>query len=279
MAFNPGLYVTATPIGNMKDITLRAIEVMQNANLILCEDTRITARLCQAYEISTRLRAYHDHNGAGMRPYILERLQNGERIVLISDAGTPLISDPGYKLVRAVRDAGLPVFTVPGASALTAALAIAGAPTDRFLFAGFLPPKSAARQAALAGLAGIQATLLFYETGPRLAASLRDMARVLGDRLGAVARELTKLHEEVREASLASLADHYEDHGAPKGEIVVIVHPPIEEPASDAYLADLLSKLLADNSLKDAASIASEQTGAPRKKLYNLALRLKQRPE
>ena len=236
MSLEPGLYVAATPIGNLKDITLRVIEALREADLILCEDTRVTGKLLSAHSIKTPMKAYHDHNAARVRPEVLERLENGERICLVSDAGTPLISDPGYKLVREVRDAGLPVFTLPGPSAMVAALSIAGAPTDRFLFAGFLPVKSGARKSELEGLKAVPATLVFYETGPRLAACLGDMAEVLGPRTVAVARELTKLHEEVREGLPGDLAAVYMEERAPKGEIVVVVHPPAaDEPgAADA---------------------------------------------
>jgi 16S rRNA (cytidine1402-2'-O)-methyltransferase len=271
-----GLYVTATPIGNLKDMTLRAIETLQAADLILCEDTRVTAKLCRAYDIKAPLKAYHDHNAEAVRPLVLEKLQGGEVICLVSDAGTPLISDPGYKLVRAVRDEGLPVFTLPGASAAAAALAIAGAPTDRFFFAGFLPNKSGARQKALQGLQGVPGTLVFYESGPRLAAMLADIATVLGDRAVAVARELTKMHEEVREGAAAELAAAYETAGPPKGEIVVLVHPATQQALSPEEIKDMLAALLNDHRVKEAASIAAEQTGLPRKTLYELALEIKQ---
>lgn len=271
MTREPGLYVAATPIGNLKDITLRVIEMLGAVDLILCEDTRVTGRLLQAHGIKTPMRAYHDHNAAQMRPEVLEKLQDGAAIAIVSDAGTPLISDPGYKLVRAVRDAGLPVVTLPGPSALTAALSIAGAPTDRFLFAGFLPVKQGARRGALTDLAVIPATLAFYETGPRLARALTDMADVLGERRAAVARELTKIHEEVREGSLADLAAYYAEAGPPKGEIVLIVHPPAEDDAP-ADLDGIVTSLLADHSVKEAASLAAEQTGLPRKQCYEAAL-------
>lgn len=271
----PGLYVAATPIGNLKDITLRTIECLRAADLILCEDTRVTGKLARAYSITTKRLAYHDHNADHVRPQILERLQKHETICIVSDAGTPLISDPGYKLVRAVRDAGLPVFTLPGASALTAALSISGAPTDRFLFAGFLPAKAGARQKELARLSAIPATLVFYESGPRLSATLADMATIFGDRQAAVARELTKLYEEVREGSLAELANHYIDAGPPRGEIVLLVHPPAEKIWPEKDVTALLSRLLIKYKTKEAARMAADETGLPRKALYAIALDLK----
>lgn len=270
----PGLYVTATPIGNLKDITLRAIETMRAADLILCEDKRVTARLCQAHGIETPLMAYHDHNGAQMRPVILDHLGAGKVLCLVSDAGTPLISDPGYKLVQAVREAGHTVFTVPGPSALTAALSIAGVPTDRFLFAGFLPPKAAARAAILEELAPIRVSLVFYETGPRLAASLEQMAVILGPRKGVVARELTKLHEEVVAAPLAVLAKNYRDK-PPKGELAILVEPPEDAIVDEAEAKAILTRLLTTESLRDAARLAAAETGLPKKQLYDWALGMK----
>ncbi|WP_395072803.1 16S rRNA (cytidine(1402)-2'-O)-methyltransferase, partial [Hyphococcus sp.] len=228
----PGLYVTATPIGNLADMTYRAVDIMKNADLILCEDTRQTAKLCSAYQISTPRAPYHDHNAARARPGIIKKLQEGAVICLVSDAGTPLISDPGYKLVREARDAGVSVYPVPGASAAIAALSAAGAPSDQFFFAGFLPSKSGARDKMLAGLARIDATLIFYETAPRLADVLAAMAGALGDRRAVVAREITKLHEEFREGALGGLCEHYSTAPA-KGEIVIVVFPP-EEAAPEA---------------------------------------------
>ncbi|GGD15338.1 16S rRNA (cytidine(1402)-2'-O)-methyltransferase [Aquisalinus flavus] len=275
MSLEPGLYVAATPIGNLKDITLRVIETLRAADLILCEDTRVTGKLLSAHGIKTPMKAYHDHNAARVRPEVLERLERGERLCLVSDAGTPLISDPGYKLVRAVRDAGLSVFTLPGPSAMVAALSIAGAPTDRFLFAGFLPVRSGARRTELEGLKPVPATLVFYESGPRLAACLADMAEVLGPRKVAVARELTKIHEEVREGLPAELSAVYMAEGAPKGEIVVIVHPPAEDAPDAADAEAIIAQLLEDHSIKEAATIAAEQTGLPRKQMYDIALTIR----
>ncbi|MEE9328549.1 MAG: 16S rRNA (cytidine(1402)-2'-O)-methyltransferase [Parvularculaceae bacterium] len=271
----PGLYVTATPIGNLKDITYRAVQTLQQVDLILCEDSRISSRLCRAYDIRPQLKAYHDHNGDAMRPEVLRLLGEGKAIALISDAGTPLISDPGYKLVRAVRDAGFEIFTVPGPSALTAALSIAGAPTDKFLFGGFLPAKQQARVTELERHRHQTATLVFYDTGPRLAASLAAIAEIWPGRQVAVARELSKMHEEVKEGSAETLAATYHENGPPKGEIVIVLHP-VSKPewTHDAARA-LLYDLLAHLSVKDAATEAAKQTGLPRKDLYTMALSLR----
>ena len=224
----PGLHVVSTPIGNLGDITLRALEVLAGADLIACEDTRVTRKLLDRYGIATSLTPYHDHNAAEARPRLLARLAEGAAIALVSDAGTPLVSDPGYKLVRAVREAGHAVTVVPGASAALAALAVAGLPTDRFFFEGFLPAKSGQRRARIAELARIPATLILYETGPRLAAALADLAQGLGPREAAVCRELTKLHEEVRRGALAALAQDYATADEPRGEIVLVIAPPTE---------------------------------------------------
>ncbi len=272
-----GLYVVATPIGNLRDITLRALDILATASRVYAEDTRVAMKLMDAYGLKPRLGAYHEHNAEAMRETILEALERGESVALISDAGTPLISDPGYKLARAVIEGGHRVFPIPGASALLAGLVISGLPTDRFMFAGFLPPKQGARRAALSEVADAEATLIFYETGPRLADSLADMAEVLGARPAAVTRELTKMFEEARRGSLAELAAHYAEAGAPKGEIVVIVGPPeakgeVSEAALDAFLLKALPR-----GVKDAASEAARDLGVPRKRAYARALELKDR--
>src|SRR5690606_18997890 len=198
MRLAPGLYVTATPIGNLADVTLRALSVLMSADLVLCEDTRVTRRLLDRFGLRPQLLAYHEHNAASVRPRVLERLGAGESVALVSDAGTPLVSDPGYKLVQAAIEAGHQVFPIPGASAVLAALVAAGLPTDRFFFEGFLPPKAGQRKARIAALAEIPATLVLYESGPRLAASLADLAAGFGARNAAVCRELTKKFEEIR---------------------------------------------------------------------------------
>ena len=274
-----GLHIVATPIGNAADITLRALEVLRRVDLIACEDTRVTGNLMARYEIGTRRLAYNDHNAERVRPLLLERLRRGERIALVSDAGMPLVSDPGYKLVRAAIAEGLPVTTVPGASAPLAALALSGLPSDRFLFAGFLPSRSTARRHELAELATVPATLIFFESARRLGESLADMAAVLGDRPAAVAREMTKRFGEVRRDSLAALATHYAAAGPPKGEVVIVVGPPASAPFRDdaqaaVTLDDMLRDALAGASLRDAAAAVAIASGLPRRAVYARALAL-----
>jgi 16S rRNA (cytidine1402-2'-O)-methyltransferase len=270
-----GLVIVATPIGNAGDITLRALDLLRKADRIACEDTRVTGRLMARYGIATPLLAYHEHNAARMRPLLLERLRRGETIALVSDAGTPLVSDPGYKLVRAAVEAGIPVTTLPGASATLAALVLSGLPTDRFFFVGFLPPRTAARRSELAALAAIPATLVFFESGGRLAETLADMAVELGARDVAVARELTKLYEEVRRGTATELAAHYAAAERPKGEIVVVVGPPAAaEKASDATIDDALRTALAQASLRDAVASVAAALAAPRRRVYARALTL-----
>ncbi|WP_425450170.1 16S rRNA (cytidine(1402)-2'-O)-methyltransferase [Virgifigura deserti] len=275
-----GLILVATPIGNLADITLRALDTLRRADVIACEDTRVTARLLARYGIETSLLAYHDHNAARRRPVLLDRLRRGETVALVSDAGTPLVSDPGFKLVRAARDAGINVTAAPGPSAPLTALVISGLPSDRFLFAGFLPPRGAARRTALGTLATVPASLLFFESAGRLAATLADMATVLGPREAAVARELTKLFEEVRRAPLPELAAHYAAAGPPKGEIVIVVAPPEEAAATEADLDAALERALAEMSLRDAAAAVATATGRPRREVYARALALaRDKPE
>ena len=272
----PGLHVVATPIGNLGDITLRALQALAGANLIACEDTRVTRKLLDRYAIKTPLVPYHEHNAAQARPVLLRRLAEGASIALVSDAGTPLISDPGYKLVRAAAEAGHAVTTLPGASALLAALTVAGMPTDQFLFAGFLPPKEAARRARIAELARIPATLVLYETGPRLGAALADLAAGLGaERGAAVCRELTKLHEEIRRTDLASLARAYDEGAETRGEFVVVVGPPAAASLIEAQDVDaLLRRALATESLKNAVEAVAAATGHKRRLVYQRALAL-----
>jgi 16S rRNA (cytidine1402-2'-O)-methyltransferase len=270
----PGLHVVATPIGNLGDVTLRALSTLAAADLVLCEDTRITRRLFERYGIKTPLLAYHDHNAAAVRPKVLARLDEGAKIALVSDAGTPLVSDPGYKLVEAALDAGHRVFPIPGASAALAALVAAGLPTDRFFFEGFLPAKGGQRRTRIAELAAIPATLVLYESGPRLAASLADLSAGLGVRHASVCRELTKTFEEVRRGTLAELAAHYEKAGAPKGEIVVVIAPPAVRVISAVDLSAKLSDALARSSVKDAVAEVTEATGVARREVYARALAL-----
>ncbi len=270
----PGLHVVATPIGNLGDITVRALAALAGADLIACEDTRVTRKLLARYAITTPLTPYHDHNAAKARPMLLRRLADGAAIALVSDAGTPLVSDPGYKLVRAAQEAGHLVTALPGPSALLAALTVAGLPTDQFHFAGFLPAKRAARRARIAELARIPATLVLFETGPRIAATLADLAAELGSREAALCRELTKIHEEVRRGDLATLAQS-STAGEVRGEIVLVVAPAprAERPAGDDADA-LLRQALARGSLKDAVGNVADATGLPRRELYQRALAL-----
>jgi 16S rRNA (cytidine1402-2'-O)-methyltransferase len=272
----PGLYVVATPIGNLRDITLRALDILAGVSRVYAEDTRVSRKLMDAYGLKTRLGSYHEHNAETARGEILEALNAGESVALISDAGTPLVSDPGFKLARAAIEAGHRVFPIPGASAPLAALVASGLPSDRFLFAGFAPAKDAARRAAFEALAEIDATLIFFETGPRLAESLAAMAPVFGSRSAAVMRELTKLYEEARRGALDELAAHYAQAGAPKGEIVVVIGPPLAAPeVDDAALDAFLHAALADGSVKEAAAQAHAALAVPRKRAYARALALK----
>jgi 16S rRNA (cytidine1402-2'-O)-methyltransferase len=274
----PGLHLVATPIGNLADVSLRALAVLRGADRICCEDTRVTARLLARYGIETPLEPYHDHNAELVRPAILAALRRGERVALVSDAGTPLVSDPGYKLVRAAIAENLPVTAAPGASAALTALILSGLPPDRFLFAGFLPRQRAARRQALAGWAALDATLIFYEAPPRLAAALADMAEILGPRPAAVARELTKLHEEVRRGSLAELADHYREAGPPRGETVVVVAPPAQAPTPDEDEVERrLRAAVVELGVRDAAAKLAAETGLPRSALYRRALAIREK--
>jgi 16S rRNA (cytidine1402-2'-O)-methyltransferase len=272
----PGLHVVATPIGHLGDVTLRALATLKAADLVLCEDTRVTHKLLDRYGLAPKLHAYHDHNAAAVRPKVLAQLAAGAAIALVSDAGTPLVSDPGYKLVAEALEAGLRVYPVPGASALLAALVAAGLPTDRFFFEGFLPPKSGQRKNRLSEIAAIPATMVFYETGPRLEASLRDLAEVFGARSAAVCRELTKTFEETRRGMLDELAAHYEKAGAPKGEIVIVVAPP--DPDANKISPDeldaRLKQALKRGSLKDAVAEVSDETGMKKREVYARALAL-----
>jgi len=270
-----GLYILATPIGNARDISLRALETLKSCNVIAAEDTRVTSKLLSIHGISKPLIAYNDHNAPQMRPRILARLAQGELVALVSDAGTPLVSDPGYKLVREAIAAGVHIVALPGPSAVLAGLTLSGLPSDRFLFAGFLPSRSGERKSALEELKGIGATLIFFESAQRLAESLAAMAEVLGDRACAMTRELTKLHEEVRRGSLTELAAHYEKAGAPKGEVTLLVGPPLEAAPDIARIDAALKTALAFMPVKAAADLIAGLTGAPRKQIYARALELK----
>jgi len=275
-----GLYLVATPIGNLGDISRRALDVLRRADRIACEDTRVTRKLLSAEGIATPMIAYHDHSGAHDRRRLLDAVAGGQAIALVSDAGTPLVSDPGFKLVREAIAEGLPVTALPGPSAPLVALLLSGLPSDRFFFGGFLPAKTAARRTALQPLAGLDASLIFFEGPQRLAASLADMAAVLGNRAAAVARELTKLHEEVRRGSLGDLAAHYAEAGAPKGEIVIVVGPPAAAEAGAGFDLDAaLRDALAHASLRDAAATVAAASGLPRRQVYARALELAKQAE
>ncbi len=262
----------ATPIGNARDVTLRALDVLEGVDLIAAEDTRVTSKLLAIFAISRPLTAYNDHNGPHERPHLLAKLRQGARIALVSDASTPLVSDPGYKLVREALAEGIAVHALPGASAALTGLALAGLPTDRFLFAGFLPPKSAERRTWLAELKSLRATLIFYDSPQRLAESLADMAAVLGDRPAAVTRELTKLHEEVRRGSLPDLAAAYAAEDQPRGEITLLVGPADEAETDMTAVDAALDKALEFMPVRAAVDLVSELLKAPRKQVYAHAL-------
>lgn len=271
-----GLYLVATPIGNLRDITLRALDVLGAADLVLAEDTRVTGKLLSAYGLKAKLERCDDHASPRAAELAIERLKAGEVVALVSDAGTPLVSDPGFVVARAVIAEGLPVHPIPGASSLLAALCIAGLPADRVLFAGFLPPKSGARRAMLDELRSQRQTLVFFESGPRLADSLTDMAAVLGPRPAAVARELTKLYEECVRGPLDQLATDPRLDG-PKGEIVVVVGPGAAEQATEADADAALTEALTRLPPGEAASEVSRALDLPRKALYRRALELQGR--
>ncbi|SNS32621.1 16S rRNA (cytidine1402-2'-O)-methyltransferase [Sphingomonas laterariae] len=273
-ALTPGLYIVATPIGNLSDLSPRAASILAQADLIAVEDSRVTAKLLQRIGTKRPMMPYHDHNADQVRPGLVERMGT-QAIALVSDAGTPLISDPGFKLVRDARAAGHMVTTIPGPCAAIAALTLAGLPTDRFFFLGFLPPKEKARADAIAEVAAIRATLILYESGPRLATALSALAAGLGDREAAVAREISKTFEECVTGTLSTLAARYAD-APPKGEIVVIVGPPGEAAAPDdadidAALAEAMTRL----PVAKAAGEVAKATGLPRRDLYARAMALK----
>lgn len=271
----PGLYVVATPIGNLRDITLRALDVLSGVEMILAEDTRQTQKLLSAYTIKTPLSAYHDHNAAKRVPGLIDRLSGGATLALVSDAGTPLVSDPGFKLARAAIEAGINVIPLPGASAVLAALVTSGLPSDGFTFAGFLPPKSPARQKALARFKSTPGTLIFFESGGRLSASLTDMRSVLGDRPGAVARELTKHYEETRRGGLSELLASIEND-PPRGEIVVLLGADSAGDAwSEADVEAALTDALPEMGLKRASNHVAELSGWAKRDVYQRALQMK----
>lgn len=274
---NGTLFIVATPIGNLRDITLRAVDSLREAAVIYCEDTRHAATLLNAHGIKTPTLSYHEHNGEKVRPQILEKLSQGQKVALISDAGTPLISDPGYRLVIEARAMGARVEPIPGVSAAITALCAGGLPTDQFHFCGFLPPKSAARKQKLEELGATAGTLVFYESPRRLQEMLTDAAAVLGAKREAViARELTKKFEEFRQGGLQELADFYAESGDPKGEIVVLIAPRGEDAAPEAAdIEAMLRQALAQYSVKEAAELVARATGLPKREVYQRALTLK----
>ena len=270
----PGLYIVATPIGNLGDLSPRAARILAQAALIAAEDTRVTARLLAHIGVHVPMQAYHDHNADAVRPMLLERIRN-EVVALVSDAGTPLISDPGYKLVRDARAAGCNIITVPGPCAAVAALTLAGLPTDRFLFAGFLPVKAGARDAAIDEVAALRATLVFYESAGRTATTLAALSARLGPRPAAVAREITKKFEETVDGDLATLAARYA-LAPPRGEVVIIVGPPTVTPAASAETLDAaLARAMLGRPLKEAVADVAAGLNLPRKAVYARALALR----
>jgi len=270
-----GLYLTATPIGHARDVSLRALDTLARVDLIAAEDTRVTAKLLAIHGIARPLTAYNDHNAARERPRLLEKLKAGARIALVSDAGTPLVSDPGFKLVRAAYDEGIAVHAVPGASAVLTGLMLSGLPSDRFLFAGFLSAKAGERGAALEELKSLRATLIFFESAQRLGKTLAEMNAILGPRDATVAREMTKLHEEVRCGTLAALASHYANVAPPRGEVTLLVGPPGQAKADFGKIEAALDAALTFMPLKAASELIAALTGASRKEIYALGLKKK----
>jgi len=270
LSLKGGLYLVATPIGNLGDITLRALETLRSCDVIACEDTRISRKLLSAYSIDKPLISYHDHNADQMRPLIIDKIASGQAIVLISDAGTPLISDPGYKLVRQCYEVKLPVTFLPGPSAVIAGLVLSGMASDRFLFAGF------ADRPTYPELSSINMTLIFFESAKRLSATLKDMAKAFPNREVSVIREMTKLFEEVRQGSFDELVHYYEENGPPKGEVVLVLSPPGAQQAPVEDIDHLLRQALASHSIRDACTLVAGTLGVPRKQIYQRALELKQ---
>lgn len=280
---DPGLHVVATPIGNLRDVSFRTLATLAAADTVLAEDTRVTRTLLMHYGITTPLVAYHEHSNAAVRERMIARMQAGEALALVSDAGTPLVSDPGFKLVQATIEAGIRITPIPGPSAVMTAIVAAGLPTDRFFFEGFLPQKAGARRNRLEALAQVPGTLVLFESPHRLPEMLVDAAEVLGaNRPAAVARELTKLYETIRRGSLGGLAATFAEEGAPRGEIVVIIGTGTEEPdqaETDAGLDAALTAALARHSIKDAAALVADETGQPRRVVYARALALSRRTD
>jgi 16S rRNA (cytidine1402-2'-O)-methyltransferase len=275
-ALSPGLYLVATPIGNASDVTLRALHVLRHADAVFAEDTRVTAKLLALHGLNRRLHSYREHNAERAEEQILRELDAGHAVALVSDAGTPLVSDPGQRLVESVAERGFAVYPIPGASAALAALTASGLATDKFLFAGFLPSRGPERRRAIREVETVPATLIFFEAPSRIAEALADLAALLGPRPAAVARELTKIHEEIRRASLADLAAHYAGQAEVRGEIAIVVAPPsAETAASTASLDERLAEALRTHPVKDAAAIVAAALGLPRREVYARALELK----
>jgi 16S rRNA (cytidine1402-2'-O)-methyltransferase len=268
------LYIVATPIGNIDDITIRAIKTLANVDVIACEDTRVTGKLLSKLGIKAKLICYNDHSDKKDRDYIESLLNSGKSVALVSDAGTPLISDPGYKLVRQISDANIKITAIPGASSVSTALCLSGLPTDRFLFEGFLPSKMLSRQNALAKLKEIPATLVFFESAKRLVSSLADIGTVLKNREVCVLREITKKFEEVKRGTSLELEEYYKNN-PPKGEVVIIVSPPSENEISSDDIQTQLLNALKTMSVKDAVSLVADNSGANKKDVYNIALNMK----
>ena len=273
-ALMPGLYIVATPIGNLRDITLRALDVLRAADVIYCEDTRVTRKLLGMYQIKGHLKSYNDHSDDARRDEICGCVQDGQVVALVSDAGMPLVSDPGYKLVVACREAGVPVTTVPGANAPLSALQISGLPSNQFSFLGFFPVKTKARCAVMDAWKGAPSTLIAFETAPRLLACLRDIDATLGGREVAVVREITKLYEEVRKGTPSDLISHYEEAGLPRGEIVLVIAPPVAEEMSEEAVDELIRNALETMRTKDAAAFVAEKSGLRKSDIYDRALKM-----
>lgn len=273
-ALTPGLYLVATPIGNLRDVSIRALDVLAKVDAVLCEDTRVSGKLLTHYGLHKPLIVYNDHSDDKRRREILKRVTEGQALALISDAGTPLIADPGYKLVAQMQEAGLMVSAVPGANAPLTALQLSGLPSDKFCFLGFLPAKSGARREVLAEWQNVPATLIAFETAPRLQKTLADIQTIMGARQVVVARELTKLYEEARRGTADELLVVYEEQGLPKGEIVLVIAPPEPQDYTPEKLRELLKSALETMSTRDAAAAVASQTGKPRKQLYEMVLEL-----
>ncbi len=269
-----GLYLVATPIGNLRDITLRALDVLRAADVILCEDTRVTRKLLSAYQIKGRLISCNDHSEGGRIEEVCRYLSDGDVVALVSDAGMPLVSDPGFKLVRSVSDAGHYITSVPGANAPLSALQLSAMPSDAFCFIGFLPNKTKARKDFLMKWNDVPATLIAFESPHRLEASLVDIEGVMTGRQVAVVREITKLYEEVCRGSAQELVAYYQENGAPKGEVVLVISPPDSKKVSEAEVEDMLREALTSMRTKDAAAFVAEQTGRKKSDLYDMALRM-----